>query len=120
MTNLDRYRADRDALVALGEKMLEDFVSSDRKDFGTFEEEYQCWYTEASAVVRQLIPDRLAEFEQMYKGEGKGSERRLMAVPIRFRTGSTASEPARTYSPIRRTMMTMVSLLCASTRSSRY
>lgn len=71
MTNLDRYRADRDALVALGEKMLEDFVSSDRKDFGTFEEEYQCWYTEASAVVRQLIPDRLAEFEQMYKGEGK-------------------------------------------------
>jgi hypothetical protein len=38
---------------------------------GTFLKEYQRWYTEASAVIRQLIPDRLAEFEHLYKGDGK-------------------------------------------------
>ncbi|MGE3814780.1 MAG: hypothetical protein AB7G68_06235 [Nitrospiraceae bacterium] len=38
---------------------------------GTFEREYQKWYTEAHAVIRQLIPDRLSEFEELYKGDGK-------------------------------------------------
>ena len=36
-----------------------------------FEREYQSWYTESCAVVRQLIPDRLAEFQELYKGNGK-------------------------------------------------
>ncbi|RMF92143.1 MAG: hypothetical protein D6734_12945 [Candidatus Schekmanbacteria bacterium] len=31
--------------------------------------EYQDWYTKALAVVRQLIPDRLKEFEELYKIE---------------------------------------------------
>ena len=31
--------------------------------------EYQPWYTKALAVVRQLIPDRLKEFEDLYKLE---------------------------------------------------
>jgi hypothetical protein len=38
---------------------------------GSFEKNYQKWYTEAHAVIRQLIPDRLVEFEQLYKGDGK-------------------------------------------------
>ena len=31
--------------------------------------EYQDWYTKALAVVRQLMPDRLKEFEELYKIE---------------------------------------------------
>jgi len=41
---------------------------------GTFEASYQNWYTESLAVIRQLTPNRLAEFEQLYKGDGKRRE----------------------------------------------
>ncbi len=34
-------------------------------------DEYQRWYTEASALIRQLIPERLTEFQELYKGNGK-------------------------------------------------
>lgn len=34
-----------------------------------FKFEYQDWYTKALAVVRQLMPDRLKEFEELYKIE---------------------------------------------------
>ena len=33
--------------------------------------DYQKWYTEASVVIKQLLPGRLAEFEQLYKGDGR-------------------------------------------------
>lgn len=45
-------------------KLLEDLK-------GTFEQEFQSWYTQAAALIRQLIPDRLAEFQELYKGDGK-------------------------------------------------
>src|SRR5260370_2383824 len=45
-----------------------------KKARGSFEREYQRWYTEASAVIRQLIPDRTSEFEHLYKGDGKRKE----------------------------------------------
>lgn len=41
------------------------------EDRRKFEEYYQRWYTESHAIIRQLIPDRLVEFEQLYKGDGK-------------------------------------------------
>lgn len=85
-TNLERYKQDLERLVALGEKMQLDLSGRHlietekakpyRKKFteeikGTFEQEYQGWYTEATAVIRQLIPDRLTEFHELYKGDGK-------------------------------------------------
>lgn len=85
-TNLDRYKKDLETLVALGEKMQLDLngryllktgkAKPDRKKLfeeldGTFEREYQGWYTQAGALIRQLIPDRLAEFQELYKGDGK-------------------------------------------------
>ncbi len=85
-TNLDRYRSDLDALTKLGDTMQADLqlryletqgkLSKEEKEAakklqGSFERDYQRWYTEASAVVRQLIPDRVAEFENLYKGDGK-------------------------------------------------
>lgn len=85
-TNLDRYKTDLENLVKLGEKMDLDLsgrhlleagkLKPENKKLledlkGTFEREYQSWYTQAAALIRQLIPDRLAEFQELYKGDGK-------------------------------------------------
>lgn len=42
-----------------------------RKLNNFFEINYQGWYTEAIAVIKLLIPDRLAEFIELYKGDNK-------------------------------------------------
>jgi len=72
--------------LKLGDKMLTDLHFRHLEDKGklkkeqkakakelytTFEGNYQRWFTEASAVIRQLIPDRLQEFQDLYKGDGK-------------------------------------------------
>ncbi|HBT3076860.1 TPA: hypothetical protein MBF08_003468, partial [Klebsiella pneumoniae] len=36
--------------------------------------EYQQWYTKAYRVVSQIIPERLEEFERLYKGDPKRKE----------------------------------------------
>ena len=41
------------------------------KYFGLFDNEYQRWYTQASAVVKQLLPDRHAEFNSLYLSDPK-------------------------------------------------
>jgi len=85
-SNLDRYRSDLSALVHLSGKMLSDLHLRHLKDQkrlnkgqedaakqvgGSFERDYQHWYTEARAVLSQLVPDRLQEFDQLYRGDGK-------------------------------------------------
>jgi len=85
-SNLDKYKSDLEELVELGEAMnldlryrhLKEVGSLDKKHEstakkieGAFESHYQQWYTETCAVIRQLIPDRLLEFEHLYKGDGK-------------------------------------------------
>jgi hypothetical protein len=80
--NLEKYRGDLKELVRLGEEMLIDIslrdaaIDEEQKELtekikGSLEREYQHWYTEACAVIRQLIPDRAAEFERLYLGDGK-------------------------------------------------
>ena len=79
-SNLDKYKADLDNLLKLGHSMAADLSFRHqikqgslkkenepiaRKIEGTFESEYQRWYTEAVAVIKQLLPDRLAEFEHL-------------------------------------------------------
>lgn len=85
-TNLSKYKADLDKLLALSDKMHADLALRHRaesgklsKDLqekyenveGSFEGNYQAWYTESVSVIRQLIPERLAEFQELYKGDGK-------------------------------------------------
>ncbi len=85
-TNLDKHRSDLDSVVALADKMLSDLhfrYLREQKQLdkaqhekakqleGCFESDYQGWFTEAIAIVRQLIPDRVAEFDHLYKGDGK-------------------------------------------------
>lgn len=90
--NLSIYKKDLAKLTTIGEKMLWDtrLRSQDLEgktiksksgelnlqEFkerikGSFESEYQLWYTEALSVVKQLIPQRLVEFEFLYKGDAR-------------------------------------------------
>jgi hypothetical protein len=86
MTNLQQYRADLQKLLDLGSRMQTDLTlrhegssgplpeekkQTAKKLNGTFEAEYQRWYSESLAVVRQLLPARLGEFEALYRGDGK-------------------------------------------------
>lgn len=86
MSNIDSFKSDFDALLKRGSRMDVDLLLRHKSDVGkldnkqkkiakglegAFEKEYQRWYTESSAVIRQLIPDRLNEFEELYRGNGK-------------------------------------------------
>jgi hypothetical protein len=86
MSNLEKYRGDLQRLLDLGSRMMLDLTSrheatsipltaeqkeTAKKLKGTFEGEYQRWYSESMAIVRQLLPRRLAEFEGLYRGDKK-------------------------------------------------
>ena len=83
-TNLERFKNDLEKLTKLGDEMSVDLTlrnvkPEEKEEFkeviakikGSFEKNYQRWYTESSAVLKQLVPDRLAEFVQLYHGDGK-------------------------------------------------
>ena len=95
-SNLDKYKGDLKRLVDLGRtlteallyRILDDLDEDQLQLLGddvkenlkkpqysrSFDSTYQRWYTEASAVVRQLIPDRIDEFEQLSKDDGRSKE----------------------------------------------
>ena len=88
MSNLDRYKKDLESLIATGrqlssaiqsefipdqfEDVLKKSVGADKaKEFiealPSFSVTYQSWYSEAQALIRQLLPDRLKDFVQHYE-----------------------------------------------------
>ncbi len=86
-TNLDRYKKDLEILVTVGEALeaaikveeLSDELQSRESDEGkedlkklvnrlpSFNSEYQTWYSEAKALIKQLLPDRLDDFVRYYE-----------------------------------------------------
>ncbi len=87
MTNLERYQKDLEALLKKGEEvhnslqaecLPKEFEAAARKEFGAkaddylrrlpaFASAYQSWYSEAKAVIKLLLPDRLADFVRHYE-----------------------------------------------------
>lgn len=76
--NLEKYKNDLENLIKLSDSML--FDIRDRKtdnkkcskDYNNiFEQEYQNWYTIAHSVIKQIIPQRLYEFENLYLTDSK-------------------------------------------------
>jgi hypothetical protein len=75
--HLKRQKEDLERLLKLGHDMLLDLhfritlertkkldkesTEAKKKVDGTFENHYQNWYTKGSALLRQLVPDRLQE-----------------------------------------------------------
>jgi len=80
-TNLDVYKRDLEKLIETAKVMLEDFscqvtgkklkAKSDLEPGHLFFGLYQKWYTEAHEVVRQILPNRLEEFERLYRIDEK-------------------------------------------------
>lgn len=86
-SNIDRFKSDLDALIKRGESLqmamqlechgesfkkaakeqLKSKAEAFLKELPSFKKEYQRWYTEAQAVIRQLIPERLADFIRHYE-----------------------------------------------------
>jgi hypothetical protein len=86
-SNLDRFKADLEALAKRGHALQmamqrdchgEEFEKAVKRQLKAkadewltklpdFKKEYQRWYTEAKAVIRQLIPDRLDDFVRHYE-----------------------------------------------------
>lgn len=85
-TNLTKYKKDIDNLIDRGSKLLYGLVYELRDDLEDaykqipkkhrieiekceFKSEYHAWYNESIALIKQLIPDRLADFQSYYKIE---------------------------------------------------
>ena len=86
-TNLDRYKNDLDKLISKGNKLqiamqMECFPKEIKKqikelygekadkilsDIPSFKEGYQVWYSEAQVLIKQLLPDRLSDFNRYYE-----------------------------------------------------
>lgn len=83
MKNLERYREDLKALEERGRLLIvamqyechpDDFKEVYGKEaeglikrLPRFKSEYQAWYSEAKALIRQLLPDRLDDFVRHYQ-----------------------------------------------------
>jgi hypothetical protein len=86
-SNLDRYKKDLSSLITRGLALFlalqkechpEDFRRAMKKAHGakaeaiirelpSFSDKYQAWYSETLAVVKQVLPDRLADFVRHYE-----------------------------------------------------
>ena len=87
MNNLERYKGDLKRLIDTGDNLHnaiqyecrpEGFEKAARKKLGekatdflrnlpSFSAEYQAWYSEAKALVHQLLPNRLDDFSSYYE-----------------------------------------------------
>ncbi|OPL11756.1 MAG: hypothetical protein AVO38_15615 [delta proteobacterium ML8_D] len=77
-SNFSQYQKDLSKLIELSESMSKDLFSrssetneTNKRIPGVFERNYQRWYTEASALIRQVVPERLSEFESFYLADAK-------------------------------------------------
>jgi hypothetical protein len=83
ISNLENYKKDLENLVKKGEMLFmamqndcypEQFakaIGAKAKEYikslPIFKNDYQSWYSEAKVVIKQLLPDRLSDFERHYE-----------------------------------------------------
>lgn len=111
MNNIQKYKADLENLVELGETMKWDMHSRDsnmdeslrekvenlvKSNQGGFEENYQRWYTESHVLIKQLLPDRLTEFESLYQGDGR--RKNINAQTYNIQDWMNGTRAAESYS----------------------
>lgn len=81
-TNLESYRKDLDRLIADGDILLyamfnecdpagfkKALTDADQKipKLPSFKAKYQAWYSEAGALIKQILPDRIDDFVRHYQ-----------------------------------------------------
>jgi hypothetical protein len=78
---IDRYKTDLNRLVVTGQKLHRSLLletepaiakkagitQEQKNDLPNVRQEYQAWYSEALALIRQLLPDRIEDFVGYYK-----------------------------------------------------
>ena len=100
--NLELYKTDLSKLLSMGSKMHLDLAAQSKKQNGEdlqelfdgdvekgfklvdgrFQNDYQRWYTESFAVIKQLIPQRVEEFKELYQGGPRRKEINAMTYTI--------------------------------------
>jgi hypothetical protein len=94
MNLLDRHKADLNALLTGSREMMIDILLNIRtsKELsaehqaiaathkGKFIQGYQKWFTEAAAVIRQILPERHGEFVSYYLSDAKRKAVDVMMV----------------------------------------
>lgn len=83
--NLEKYKQDLETLITKGERLhlamryecypdgLTEEAKTDPKiakiikSLPKFNDEYQAWYSEAKVLIKQLLPDRLDDFQRHYE-----------------------------------------------------
>lgn len=65
--NAIQYESHREEFDKLGKKSLGDKYKSFVDNLPSFRKDYQKWYSEAHAVIKQLIPDRLGDFVRLFE-----------------------------------------------------
>ncbi len=82
-TNLDTFKKDLERLIVSGDSLhmaiqyecspeqfkdqLGDKLDEYVKNLPNFSTDYQAWYSEAKALIKQLLPDRLDDFSRHYE-----------------------------------------------------
>ncbi len=81
MTTIHKYKADLQKLIVVADTLRRVLIDSAGKgedaELSAVIEltgNYQNWYTEALVLIKQLLPERLVEFEHLYKGDGRRRE----------------------------------------------
>lgn len=89
MTNLEKYKSDLKSLIEKGDKLfvsmnynchtediskqIKDAFNDEKKEkeyiknLLPFNKEYQSWYSESLVLIKQLMPQRLADFIKLYE-----------------------------------------------------
>lgn len=85
-TNLERFRQDMNALNELGNSMELDLLLQNKESRqklsasqaanakqadNAFQKQYQNWYSQGLAMLKQILPDRTVEFTYLYHGDGR-------------------------------------------------
>jgi hypothetical protein len=87
ISNLEKYKKDLESLIRRGnslcfalsyeqdksgfekdaKRQLGDKAAAFLKGLPSFKDAYQGWYSEAKALIRQLLPDRIEDFARLYE-----------------------------------------------------
>ena len=114
--SFERNKADIERLVTTGNEMIRNLEArrrnigiptASREDEGTpMEDGYQQWYTEACALIEQILPEREEEFKDLYEGNGNTWDKTEDHLGIRhwmrrMRSRTTHRDGEGSFTPVR-------------------
>ena len=116
MNNIEKYKGDLAKLIERGAKIksaLSGNLAASALTKELTETEYQHWYTESHQVIKQLLPDRLSDFEHLYRGNGHRKEMTPSTYNIHdFLSGRYVPRDSSYYSGLARSqILVQVSIL---------